>query len=121
VRRPKLAERPIQRAIIDHLDRLACHAIHVPNGAHLAGDALARAIQAAKLKADGLSPGFPDLTVIDRRAPRIGFIEVKREGVLKLDPEQEWWRDELQRLGFPWALANTPDGGGAVLQAWGWR
>lgn len=121
VRQPKLAERAVQRASIQMLAHMRCHAAHVPNGSHLAGDAIARAKQTTALKRDGVRPGFPDLIVIDQTAPRTGFIEVKREGVAKIDPDQIWWRDELQRLGFPWALVNTPDGAGAALREWGWR
>jgi hypothetical protein len=116
-----LAERPIQRANIELLEGLGCYAVHIPNGSHLAGDIVARAKQTAALKKDGVRPGFPDLLVIDRRAPRIGVIEVKREGRETLDPDQIWWRDELQRLGVPWALVNTPDGSAAALRIWGWR
>ncbi len=94
--------------------------VHTPNGSHLAGDKLARAKQMAALKADGVRPGFPDLTVIGK-APLVGYIEVKREGVTELDPDQVWWRDELQRRGFAWALVNTPGGGADALRGWGWR
>lgn len=118
---PKLAERPIQRANVHLLTMMGCHVVHTPNGSHLAGDELARAKQTAALKADGVRPGFPDLTVIDQRALRVGFMEVKREGKSTLDPDQIWWRDELRRLGFPWALINTPDGGALALRTWGWR
>lgn len=121
IRPSKLAERPIQRANIQLLAMQGCYAVHTPNGSHLAGDAIARAKQTTALKADGVRPGFPDLTVIDQRVPRVGFIEVKREGRSDLDPDQIWWRNELRRLGLPWALVNTPDGGSAVLRAWGWR
>lgn len=119
-RPPKLAERPIQRANVHLLSMMGYLVIHTPNGSHLAGNAIARAKQTHALKADGVRPGFPDLTVIGR-APQIGFIEVKREGRTTLDPDQVWWRDELLRLGFPWALVNTPDGGAQVLRDWGWR
>ena len=115
-----LAERPIQRANIDLLARLGFHAVHVPNGAHLAGDRLARIKQVSALRADGLRPGFPDLLVIGQRAPLIGTIECKRQGVDVLDPDQQWWRDELRRIGVPWALVNTPDGSYAALRGWGW-
>jgi hypothetical protein len=118
---PLLLERPVQRAVIRHLAMMGCYAVHTPNGSHLAGDGHARMKQTAALKKDGVSPGFPDLTVIDQRAPRIGFIEVKREGVSKLDPAQVWWRDELNRLGLPWALVNDPQGGADALKRWGWR
>jgi hypothetical protein len=121
MKRPLLAERPIQRANIDLLTMMRCHVVHTPNGSHLAGDKIARAKQAAALKADGLRPGFPDLTIIDQIVVRVGFIEVKREGRYDLDPDQEWWRDELLRLGLPWALVNTPEGGAEALRTWGWR
>lgn len=121
MKRPKLLERFIQRALIASFGYSGCHATHVPNGSHLAGDAIARAKQAAALKKDGVRTGFPDLIVLDQRSLRVGFVEVKREGVTKLDPDQVWWRDELQRLGHPWALANTPDGASDILRGWGWR
>lgn len=119
--RQKLPERPIQRAAIQLLQMMGCYAVHTPNGSHLAGDKVARAKQSAALVKDGVRPGFPDLTVLDQREPRIGFIEVKREGRDKLDPDQVWWRDELVRLGHPWALVNTPDGAADALRSWGWR
>lgn len=128
MKQPPLLERPVQRATIRLLEMMGCHAVHVPNGSHLAGDKLARVKQMAALKKDGLRGGFPDLLVIDLRRPagsnepaRLGVIEVKREGVEKLDPDQVWWRDEMMRLGVPWALVNTPDGGAAALRQWGWR
>lgn len=119
--RARLLERPVQRALITSFGYLRCYAVHTPNGSHLAGDAIARAKQIAALKKDGVSPGFPDLTILDQLKLRVGFVEVKREGVEKLDPAQVWWRNELLRLGYPWALANTPDGAGAILREWGWR
>ncbi len=121
MKQPRLAERAVQRATIELLARLRCHAAHVPNGSHLAGDAIARAKQTAALKKDGVRPGFPDLIVLDQTTPRAGAIEVKREGRTDLEPDQVWWRDELARIGFPWALVNTPDGAAAVLREWGWR
>lgn len=121
MKRPRLTERPIQRATIELLAHLRCHAAHVPNGSHLAGDAIARAKQIAALKKDGLRPGFPDLIIVDQTAPRIGFMELKRERRTTIDPDQEWWRAELVRLGHPWALINTPDGAVTALQQWGWR
>lgn len=121
VRAQKLPERPIQRANIHLLAMMGCYAAHVPNGSHLAGGEVARAKQVAALKKDGMRPGFPDLIVIDQRVIRVGFIECKREGVTKLDPDQIWWRDELQRLGYAWALVNTSDGAAGALRGWGWR
>lgn len=117
----RLLERPVQRAAIRTFAMLGCYAVHVPNGSHLAGDKVARAKQIAALKADGMSPGFPDLIVIDQRSPRIGVVECKREGVDELDPDQVVWRDECARIGVPWALLNTIEGPIEILRAWGWR
>lgn len=116
-----LLERPIQRAGIRTFARLGCYAVHVPNGSHLAGGELARIKQVTALKADGLSPGFPDLIVIDQRLPRVGLVECKREGVDELDPDQIVWRDECARIGVPWALLNTIEGPIEILRMWGWR
>lgn len=121
MKRSTLLESPIQRAGIRTFALLGCYAVHVPNGSHLAGGELARAKQMATLKADGLSPGFPDLIVIDQRAPRVGVVECKREGKDTLDPDQIWWRDECLRIGVPWGLLNTIEGPIDILRTWGWR
>ena len=115
-----LAERAVQRAIMDTLARLGYQAFHVPNGVRLPGDKLARLKQAAARKKDGVRPGVPDLVIVDR-ASRVGFVEVKETGEVNLDPDQVWWRDELLRRGIPWALVNEPDGIISVLREWGWR
>lgn len=115
-----LPERPVQRALVGRFTALRCYAVHTPNGSHLAGDAKARAMQMARLKKDGVSLGFPDLTIIDQLAPRVGFVEVKREGRTELTTDQVKWRDEVPRLDIP-ALVNDPAGAPAVLKLWGWR
>lgn len=118
---PTLLERPVQRAAIDLLARVGVRAVHVPNGAHLSGDRLARIKQMAALKRDGLAVGFPDLIVFGRLPLQVGFMECKREegGVLSVD--QRGWRDDLQALGFPWHLVCAPEDAVAGLRAWGWR
>lgn len=118
---PLLLERPIQRAAIRTFGMYRCYAVAVPNGSHLAGGELARIKQVAALKKDGMSPGFPDLIIIDQTMPRVGVVECKREGVDKLDPDQIVWRDECARIGVPWALLNTIDGPIEILRTWGWR
>lgn len=116
-----LLERAVQRANIRLLAMQGIYAVHLPNGAHLAGDKVARAKQVAALVADGMSPGFPDLLLIDQRQPRVGLIEVKREGRSEIDPDQVRWRDECRRIGIPWGIVNTADGALAVVRDWGWR
>ena len=117
-----LFERPVQRQAIDLLARIWIATVHVPNGAHLAGSKLSRAKQMAALKRDGLRPGFPDLILFDTRLiGRIGFVECKRQGKVKLDPEQERWRDKLTAWGFPWGFISEPEDVLALVKEWGWR
>ncbi len=115
-------ERVVQRGIITIAEASRCYAVHVPNGAHLSGDKLARAKQMAALKKDGLRPGFPDLILIDRTAiRRIGFVEVKRELGGVVSDDQERWADILRDLGFPYALLRQPEELVGTLREWGWR
>ena len=115
-------ERVVQRGIITIAEASRCHAIHVPNGAHLAGDRIARAKQMAALKRDGLRVGFPDLILIDRTAiRRIGFVEVKRELGGVVSDEQMDWSAILRDLGFPYALLRQPEELIDTLREWGWR
>ncbi|OJU15627.1 MAG: hypothetical protein BGN95_05810 [Sphingomonas sp. 66-10] len=117
----RLLERPIQRAAIRMFAMHRCFAVHVPNGSHLAGNAMARIKQVAALKKDGMSPGFPDLIIIDQLAPRVGVVECKREGLARLDPDQVTWRDDLEAIGIPWGLVNSLDCPIRILREWGWR
>lgn len=115
-------ERVVQRGIITIAEAMRCYAIHVPNGAHLSGDRLARAKQMAALKKDGLRVGFPDLILIDRTAiRRIGFAEVKREIGGVVSDDQGQWADWLRELGFPYALLRQPEELVGTLREWGWR
>lgn len=116
------SERVVQRGIITIAEAMGCHAIHVPNGTHLAGGKLARAKQMAALKRDGLRVGFPDLVLIDRTAIRhIGFVEVKREVGGIVSDDQERWAERLVAVGFPYALLRQPEELMGVLREWGWR
>lgn len=115
-----MAERPVQRGAIRLLAMHGIEAAHVPNGAHLAGDKLARIKQMAALRADGLRPGFPDLIVFGKRPTEIGFIEVKREIGNDLDPDQVDWRDLLRARGWPWAMIRQPEEALAAVRKWGW-
>lgn len=72
----------------------------VPNGAFLAGDAKRRAIQAARLKRQGLKPGVPDVCL---PVPRAGFhglyVEMKAEGG-RVQEEQGEWIAALRTHGY---------------------
>jgi len=115
-------ERVVQRGLLTMAEALRCYAIHVPNGAHLAGDRIARAKQMAALKRDGLRVGFPDLILIDKTAiRRVGFVEVKRELGGFVSEEQVDWADILRDLGFPYALLRQPEELIGTLREWSWR
>ena len=115
-----MAERPVQRGAIRLLAMQRIEAVAVPNGAHLAGDKLARIKQMAALRKDGLRPGFPDLILFGRAQLQIGFIEVKREIGNDLSDDQEDWRDMLVGWGFPWAMIRQPEEALDVVRSWGW-
>lgn len=114
------SERSVQRGAIQLLAHYSVTCTAVPNGAHLAGDKLARIKQMAALRKDGLRPGFPDLILFGRKKLQIGFIEVKREIGNDLSDNQEDWRDMLIGWGFPWAMIRQPEDALDVVRAWGW-
>lgn len=89
--------------------------VSIPNGSVLAGDAKARAIQMARLKATGLRVGYPDLMLDlpllypktgDLPYPRymvmfLGLrIEMKRKGAPKPSAEQVEYHALLRRMGY---------------------
>jgi len=118
---PKLSESAIQVQVRNYLAALAIDAVHVPNGAVLAGDAKHRAIQMNALKKAGVLPGFPDLVLFDRRVRRVGFIEVKAAGN-KQTPSQEQFEEQYVPLwGWPYAVVRSVDDARAALDQWGWR
>lgn len=93
-------------------------AVHVPNGASLAGDARQRAIQMANLKRDGLVPGFPDLLVYGREG-RMAHVEVKAEGGRQQDTQREC-QQWLEGHGQRYAIWRSIDDAEASLRSWGW-
>lgn len=70
---------------------------HVPNGG------LRSARSAARLKAQGVKPGVPDLCLPVARGGYHGlYIELKRAGGGRISDAQAWWIDTLTREGY-WA------------------
>jgi hypothetical protein len=118
--KPRIPERAVQRTAIAMLNMAGVIAVHVANGAELAGTPTQRAKQMQALKRDGFRPGFPDL-ILFGRSGRIGFLECKRpDGGAGLSANQVWWRDELRARGFSWALCQTPNDALDALTRWGW-
>lgn len=67
----------------------------IPNGAHLAGTAGQRAAKMAKLKAEGLVEGIPDLHIPAWRL----WVEMKRRKGGKVSPAQAKMHDHLRGIG----------------------
>lgn len=112
------AETRLQKQIRDELTKRGFKAVACSNGAVLAGDARARAIQMNTLKAAGLTPGFPDLVVY---APNgeIGHLEVKLEGEA-LAPSQVAVHGWLAGWGHKVAVCRSMTDVDDTLAAWGW-
>lgn len=78
---------------------------HVPNG----GDR--HVAVAAKLKAEGVKAGVPDIWLPVPRIPFTGLvIEMKRPGG-RVTKEQKWWLDQLAEQGWYVAVCDgqSPD------------
>jgi hypothetical protein len=67
----------------------------VPNGSHLAGTIVQRAAQVARLKAEGMLPGVPDVEIPEWNL----YIEMKRQRGGKLSADQQRIHDALRRAG----------------------
>jgi hypothetical protein len=116
-----LSESAIQQQVRSYLAALGIDAVHVPNGSVLAGDARARAIQSNALKKAGVMPGFPDLILFDRRAHRVGFLEVK-SAKGRVQPSQEQFAKQYAPAwGWPYAVIKSVDDARSALNEWGWR
>lgn len=83
------------------LNNILCN--HTPNEGK-------RSIQEGrKLKEMGLSPGFPDISILEPKGKFHGFyIEMKRKGN-KLSEEQTTWLNELRARGYATALCYSAD------------
>lgn len=119
---PTPSEAQTQSAIRHYLAALGIDAIAVPNGAHLAGDIVARVKQSNALKRAGVMPGFADLILLDRRfVRRVGFLEVKAAKG-RLSPAQEAFADLCEKVWhLPYAVVRSVDDTKATLSEWGWR
>lgn len=108
------SEHKIQVALCDYLalgGRKDLHWFAIPNGGH-------RHIrQAAKLKAEGVRPGSPDMCFILPEG-RTGWLELKTKRG-SLSPAQREFRDKAQALGHVWAVAKDIDEAIRVISDWG--
>lgn len=81
---------------------------HVPNGGSR------NPIEAARLKAQGVKAGVPDLVLPVARGKHHGlYIELKRQKGGRLSDDQKKWLDELTEQGY---LAVRCDGAEAAIK-----
>ncbi|MGB2246172.1 MAG: VRR-NUC domain-containing protein [Alcanivorax sediminis] len=93
--------------------------VAVPNGAHLAGSKAQRAAKITRMKAEGLSPGFPDLLLPVARGGFHGLaIEMKRVKGSSTSDEQLEWLDFLARQGYLAVLCKGADAAIDTIQAY---
>lgn len=79
--------------------------IAVPNGAHLAGSERVRAAKMARMKAEGLTPGVPDLFIPEWKF----WIEMKRRKAAVVSPEQRQMIAYLSTCGYETVIARGFD------------
>lgn len=111
-------ESTIQQAMLRDLRSMGFVAVHVPNGSKLAGTPKQRAMAGARLKAEGILPGFPDLLVY-ASGGRVGHIEVKAAGNYQ-QPTQKACQAMLEGLGHRYAVCRSGADLVDALRAWGW-
>jgi hypothetical protein len=105
-------ERAIQMAIRHALKLHDAESIAIPNGGK-------RTLwEGRMLRAEGLTPGAPDLLLIGRGA--MGFLEVKAPGG-RLSEAQVAFHDMLRRRGQLVETVRSVDEAIATIKAWGWR
>lgn len=99
---PTPTERQVQRAILKMAGTCFRDVFitAIPNGAHLAGNDIARFKQMGALKGDGLKIGMPDLLCLWKMGQGC-FIEVKRPKLGKLSDEQIKVHARLIDLHWP--------------------
>jgi hypothetical protein len=111
-------ETRLQREIRKLLALKGYRSVACSNGAVLAGDGRARAIQMNTLKSAGLTPGYPDQIVYGPHG-KVGHLEVKLEGEQLTDKQVEvhaWLRAWGQKV----AVCRSLEDVGETLAGWGW-
>lgn len=88
-----------QKAFVEYLNFVHVTSYAVPNGTFLSGSKLQRAKQMNKLKAEGLSPGVPDIVCLFEGGISV-YIEMKRKSGGTVSKDQKQWLERLRVLGF---------------------
>ncbi len=106
-------EAPIQAAIFAYITTVAPQVVvfHVPNGG------LRSKAEAAKLKWMGVTPGVPDLVILDEFGMSY-LIEVKPPDG-NLSEDQRTFHAKCRRLQIPHAVARSINDVRDLLKRWG--
>lgn len=109
-------ERQVQRGILEMAGTCFPDVFihHSPNGAHLAGNDVARFKQMGALLGDGMKRGFPDLVCLWKPG-KGALIEVKRPKTGRLTDEQKSVHDRLSSIDWPVRTVTSPDEAYAFL------
>ncbi|MDE2099041.1 MAG: VRR-NUC domain-containing protein [Patescibacteria group bacterium] len=108
-----------QRTLVEWLDwHRICYA-------HPANESKRSAIQGARLKAIGMSPGLPDLLLFDppplyTHMYRGAAIELKRRKGGRVSETQRDWLERLRLRGWAVAVCEGADAAIAQLESWGY-
>lgn len=74
---------------------------------HITNEGMRSVVTGARLKAEGLRPGVPDLCLAVSRGGAHGlYIEMKRTKGGRLSPEQAAWLEKLAREGYATAVCK---------------
>ena len=101
-----LSEHDEQKIVVEWLRAKGIPFFSVPNGVSFGGDAMAKIRYSSYLKAEGLSPGVPDLVIVGN--PMIG-LEMKRKGPSSVSDKQYEWHDVLVKNGWVVMVARGSD------------
>lgn len=123
MKKPVPTEHQEQKAVIQWFNAqhkaLKGRLIAVPNGAHLAGSQRLRCAKMARMKAEGLSPGFPDLFLPVASGGFHGLaIEMKRVKGSTTSPEQLEWLEFLAKQDYLAVLCKGADAAIETIQAY---
>ena len=113
---PIPTERQTQRAILAMAGRCFPDVwiTHIPNGAHLAGNDVARFKQMGALIGDGLKKGAPDLLCLWSHG-KGAFLEVKRPKGGVVSDAQKALHERLSAIGWPVSIVRSQDEAHAAL------
>ncbi len=78
----------------------------VPNGAHLAGDEIRRAIKMRKMKEEGFVPGVPDLMLPIARGKYYGLALEFKSATGKVSDQQKDYMNKLTNYGWKCEVVN---------------